>query len=150
MSLTPTQDCGIPNTTVEVAQSAFPDGNAYIRLRDKLGAIFKDEIFSDLYPQRGQPAEASWRLGLVTLVQFAEDLTDRQAADAVRGRIDWKYVLGLDLSDQGFHYLILSEFRSRLIQARAEHILFETVLKLFRDREFLKQVDDRGQIPRIF
>ena len=138
MSLQPTQDYEIPKTTIEVALSAFPDGNAYIRLRDELGAIFTDEIIYDLYPQRGQPAEAPWRLALVTLMQFAENLTDRQAADAVRGRIDWKYVLGLELADQGFHYSILSEFRSRLIQARAEHLLFETMLKLFRDRELLK------------
>ena len=138
MSLQPTQDYEIPETTIEVVLSAFPDGNAYIRLRDELGTIFKDEIFSDFYPQRGQPAEAPWRLALVTLMQFAENLTDRQAADAVRGRIDWKYVLGLDLADQGFHYSILSEFRSRLIQAQAEHLLFETMLKMFRDRELLK------------
>jgi transposase len=70
-------------------------------------------------------------------MQFAENLTDRQAVDAVRGRIDWKYVLGLELADQGFHYSILSEFRSRLIQAQAEHLLFETMLKLFRDRKLL-------------
>lgn len=138
MSLQPTQNYEVPDATVKIAYSAFPDGNIYIRLRDELGTIFKDEVFGDLYPQRGQPAEAPWRLALVTLMQFTENLTDRQAADAVRGRIDWKYVLGLDLTDPGFHYSVLSEFRSRLIQERAEYLLFETMLKLFKDRGFLK------------
>jgi transposase len=138
MSLQPTQNYEVPDATVKIAYSAFPDGNIYIRLRDELGTIFKDEVFGDLYPQRGQPAEAPWRLALVTFMQFTENLTDRQAADAVRGRIDWKYVLGLDLTDPGFHYSVLSEFRSRLIQERAEYLLFETMLKLFKDRGFLK------------
>lgn len=78
----------------------------------------QDEDFHDLFPVRGQPAEAPWRLALVTLMQYAEGLTDRQAADAVRTRIDWKYVLSLELTDTGFDFSILSEFRSRLL-ARA-------------------------------
>jgi transposase len=65
-------------------------------------------------------------------MQFAENLTDRQAADAVRSRIDWKYVLGLDLTDPGFHYSVLSEFRTRLIEEKAEHLLLETMLTHFR------------------
>jgi transposase len=138
MSLHPTHDFTIPSQTAQVAKSAFPDGNLYLSMRDELGTIFSDEQFHQLYSQRGQPAEAPWRLALVTLMQFAENLTDRQAADAVRGRIDWKYVLGLELTDQGFHYSILSEFRSRLIDGQAEHIMFETLLKLFKERNLLK------------
>ena len=138
MSLHPTHDFTIPSQTAQVAKSAFPDGNLYLSMRDELGTIFSDEQFRQLYSERGQPAEAPWRLALVTLMQFAEDLTDRQAADAVRGRIDWKYVLGLELTDQGFHYSILSEFRSRLIDGQAEQIMFETLLKLFKERNLLK------------
>jgi transposase len=138
MSLHPTHDFTIPSQTAQVAKSAFPDGNLYLSMRDELGTIFSDELFRQLYSKRGQPAEAPWRLALVTLMQFAEDLTDRQAADAVRGRIDWKYVLGLELTDQGFHYSILSEFRSRLIDGQAEHIMFETLLKLCKERNLLK------------
>ena len=82
-------------------------------MRDELGTIYRDDQFADLYPRVGQPAEAPWRLALVTIMQFAENLTDRQAADAVRGRIDWKYALGLELTDAGFDFSILSEFRSR-------------------------------------
>jgi transposase len=61
-------------------------------LRDTLGTIYEDEQFADLFPQRGQPALAPWRLALVCVLQFLEGLSDRQAANAVRGRLDWKYV----------------------------------------------------------
>ena len=62
-------------------------------MRDELGALYDDEVFARLFPTRGQPAEAPWRLALVTVLQFAEGLSDRQAAEAVRARIDWKYAL---------------------------------------------------------
>jgi transposase len=87
-----------------------------MQMRDELGSLFNDEQFVDLFPNVGQLAEAPWRLALVTVMQFAETLTDRQAADAVRGRIDWKYALSLELTDEGFDASVLSEFRSRLVQ----------------------------------
>ena len=89
-------------------------------LRDELGAIYTDEEFADLYPERGQPALAPWRLALVTLLQYVEDLTDRQAAEAVRTRLDWKYLLGLELTDPGFDASVLVEFRQRLLAQGAE------------------------------
>lgn len=138
MSLQPTRDFTIPALTVEVARAAFPDGNGYMRLREELGTIFTDDVFEALYPRRGQPAEAPWRLAVVTLLQFAERLTDRQAADAVRSRIDWKYLLGLELTDTGFHYSVLCEFRNRLIEGQAEGLLFERLLQLFQARGVLK------------
>jgi transposase len=103
----------VPELTARVARAAFPKGNPYLRLRDELGHVFHDGDFADLYPRRGQPALSPWKLALVTVMQFAEDLSDRQAADAVRGRIDWKYALGLELDDPGFHFSVLSEFRGR-------------------------------------
>jgi transposase len=139
MSLQPTQDFTIPELTVQVAHAAFPKGNDYMRLRDELGTIFTDAAFATLYPRRGQPAEAPWRLALVTLLQFAERLTDRQAADGVRSRIDWKYLLGLELTDKGFHYSVLCEFRCRLIEGGAEALLFEQLLTLFKARGLLKE-----------
>jgi transposase len=72
-----------------------------MRLRDALGTLYDDELFADLFPTRGQPAEAPWRL-LVTVFQFMEDLSDRQAAQAVRRCIDWKYALGLPLISNPF------------------------------------------------
>src|SRR5258708_19474900 len=86
-----------------------------MQMRDVLGSIYNDEDFADLFPKDGQPAEAPWRLGLVTVMQFVENLSDQQAADAVRGRLDWKYLLGLELTDPGFDASVLSEFRARLI-----------------------------------
>ena len=76
----------IPLDTQRAARGAFPKGCPSIRLRDELGAIFSDEDFANLYPDCGQPAYAPWRLALVTILQFAEGLSDRQAAEAVRDR----------------------------------------------------------------
>jgi transposase len=74
----------------------------YLRMRDAFGAIVADHEFAALFPTRGQPAEAPWRLAMVTIMQYVEDLSDRRAADAVRSRIDWKYALSLELTDSGF------------------------------------------------
>lgn len=83
----------VPEEMVRVVRAVFPKGNIYVSLRDNLGTIYRDELFADVYPDRGQPAYAPWRLALVTVFQFMENLTDRQAADAVRSRLDWKYAL---------------------------------------------------------
>jgi transposase len=109
-----------------------------MQMRDELGTMYRNDQFADLYPTVGQPAEAPWRLALVTILQFAENLTDRQAADAVRGRIDWKYALGLELTDAGFDFSVLSEFRTRLIAGGAEEQLLTQMLALLVDRGLLK------------
>src|SRR3954451_21377787 len=99
MSLKPTPIEPVPEATARIAKAAFRKGNPLLELRDELGAIFRDADFADLFPRRGQPGLAPWRLALVTLLQFREDLADRRAAEAVRARIDWKYLLGLELDD---------------------------------------------------
>ena len=78
----------VPDDTARIARAAFPRGNPYLLLRDRLGPVFDDAGFADLYPRRGQPAYTPWRLALVTLLQFREGLSDRQAAEAVRKRSD--------------------------------------------------------------
>jgi transposase len=93
MSLQPKEITPVPEETVRVARAAFPKGNAWLSLRDELGTIYSDEMFAGLYPSRGQPAEAPWRLALVLVMQFSDGLSDRQAAEAVRSRIDWKYLV---------------------------------------------------------
>src|SRR5688572_21283109 len=128
MCLRPEEIGPVPEETARVARAAFPSGNLYLRIRDALGAIYDDARFARLFAARGRPAEAPWRLALVTVLQFAEGLSDRQAADAVRGRIDWKYALGLELSDPGFDFSVLSEFRRRLIEGAAEHLLLDKLL----------------------
>ena len=80
----------IPADTLRVAKAAIPKGNTQLRLRDSLGTIFDDSLFAPLFPKKGQSAVAPWRLALVTVMQFAEGLSDRDAADAVRVRTAWK------------------------------------------------------------
>ena len=128
----------IPEQTIQIARAAFPKGNPYLRMRDALGPIYSNPNFAHLFPKEGQPAEAPAQLALVTIMQFAEGLSDPQAADAVRGRIDWKYALALELTDPGFDASVLSEFRTRLLAGNAELLLFETMLTLFREQGLLK------------
>jgi transposase len=127
--LTPNSDHEIPEMTVEVAKAAFPKGNAVMKIRDELGLLFEDQEFAKFYPAIGQPSVSPARLALVTILQFMENLTDREAADAVRSRIDWKYLLSLELSDPGFHYSVLTEFRQRLLEHGAEEMLLDRILE---------------------
>jgi transposase len=128
----------IPEETARVARAAFPAGNPYLRMRDELGALVEDPALAHLFPRRGQPAQAPWRLALVTVFQFAENLSDRQAADAVRARIDWKYALSLPLADAGFDHTVLSEFRRRLVEGGAEAVVLDGLLDRFHQRGLLK------------
>jgi len=138
MSLHPEPIEPVPEETARVARAAFPRGNPCVQLRDLLGSIYADADFADLFPRRGQAAEAPWRLALVTVLQFAEGLSDRQAAEAVRGRIDWKYALGLALEDPGFDFSVLSEFRTRLIAGAAEQRLLDLLLSQCQARGLLR------------
>jgi transposase len=138
MSLHPHAVEPVPEQTALVARTAFRAGSLAIRTRDELGAVYRDELFAPLFPARGQPAVAPWRLMLVTILQFTEDLTDRQAADAVRGRIDWKYALSLDLGDEGFDFSVLSEFRQRLLASGPAQMLLDTLLDHLKSQGVLK------------
>jgi len=104
MSMRPQEISPVPEETARVAQAANPKGNVYMSMRDQLGSIYQDQMFAALFPQRGQPAEAPWRLALVTVMHYMQGLSDRQAAEAVRERIDWKYALSLELTDPGFDF----------------------------------------------
>jgi len=138
MSLKPAPIQPVPETTARVAKAAFRKGNPLLKLRDELGAIFADTDFADLFPRLGQPGLPPWRLALVTVLQFRENLPDRQAAEAVRARIDWKYLLGLELDDPGFDHSVLCEFRSRLLAGGAEERLLGKLLDACRARGLLK------------
>src|SRR4029450_2714503 len=142
MSLRPHTLEPVPEETARVAHAAFPKGNPYLLLRDTLGTIFQDDDFAPCFPLEGQPGLPPWRLALVTLMQFREHLTDRQAAEAVRARIDWKYLLGLALTDPGFDFSVLSEFRDRLLAGSAEVLLLDKLLEQCSARGLLKA---RGQ-----
>ena len=128
MSLHPHVITPVPEETARVARAAFPKGNPCLRLYEELGTIFTDPDLAELFAQRGQPAEAPFRLALITVLQFLEGLSDRQAADAVRARIDGKYLLCSELDDPGCDYPILCEFRARLLAGGAEQKLFGLVI----------------------
>jgi transposase len=138
MSIQTRTETPIPAETKRVADLAFPQGNPFMRLRNELGEIYADEQFAELFSERGQPAQSPGHLALVTVMQFAEGLSDRQAADAVRARIDWKYALGLELTDPGFNYSVLSEYRTRLIQGSQALALLDTLLNHLKQRGWLK------------
>jgi len=138
MSRHPQPVPSVPQITSQVAHAAFPKGNLYMRIRDKLGSIYDDEMFTVLYPRRGQPTISPWRLALITVMQFVENLSDRQAADAVRARIDWKYALSLDLTDEGFDFSVLSEFRNRLSEGNLEQELLDHLLQCCHKHGWIK------------
>jgi transposase len=139
MSMYPRDLGSIPEETARVAHAACPKGTLAMRIRDVLGELYQDEHFRDLYPVEGQPAYDPWRLALVTVLQYTENLTDRQAANAVRERIDWKYALGLELTDPGFDFTLLSAFRTRLVENGAENRLLERLLEISKERGWLNR-----------
>lgn len=154
MSLRPAPIGEIPAETARVARAAFPGGTVIMHLRDEFATLYEDADFCGLYSARGQPGLPPWRLALVTVFQFLEHLSDRQAADAVRGRIDWKYAPsasgagrcfadgslrdGLELTDAGFHFSVLAEFRARLVAGKAEHLLLDRMLERFKARGLVR------------
>lgn len=138
MSLQPQNTYPIPADTQRIAQAAFPKGNLYMRMRDELGEIYQDASYAELFPGRGQKAESPGRLAWVTVMQYSEGMSDRQAAEAVRARIDWKYVLGLELDDPGFNYSVLSEFRERLVAGQKEQLLLDELLSRLKELKLLK------------
>lgn len=138
MSLKPSVIEPVPEETLRIARAAFPRGNLYLSMRDELGVLFEDADFTGLFPSRGQPAFPPWRLALITVMQFLENLSDRQTAEAVRSRIDWKYALGLELTDSGFDYSVLSGFRQRLADNGEQSLLLDRMLELLRGKKLLK------------
>jgi transposase len=137
MSLRPNGLMQIPAETSRVARAAFSKGCLVMRVRDALGPLFTDEQFAELFAARGRPAWSPARLALVLVLQFVEGLTDRQAADAVRARLDWKYALGLDLCDSGFDASVLTEFRARLLADGQTERLLGLLLDRLRERGLL-------------
>jgi transposase len=128
----------VPQATQRVAQAAFPKGCLCMSIRDQIGLIYQDEQFQMLFSRRGQPAENPCRLVLICILQFIENLSDRQAANAVCGRIDWKYLLSLELEDSGFDASVLTEFRARLLKGGLEQELLDAFLARFREEGLLK------------
>jgi transposase len=129
----------VPEATAAAVKAAFPKGNLYVDLRMELGAIYDDSLFADFYADRGPPVEVTpWRLALATIMQYIEGLTDRQTADAVRRCMDWKYALSLELTDPGFDFTLLHDFRQRLLLHDGAQNLLDTLLDLCKARGWMK------------
>ena len=99
-----------------------------VQVRDRLGQWLEDEEFAAAFGDRGRPGWSPSRLALVTVLQRVEDLTDRPAAEAVRTRIDWQYLLGLPLDDPGFDHTVLAEFRARVAEGGLEQVVLDALL----------------------
>jgi transposase len=139
MTLRPQPLPPVPEATVAAVQAAFPKGNLYVELRAEFGPLYDDQLFADLYPPQGRPVEvAPWRLALVVVMQYIEGLTDRQAADAVRRCMDWKYALSLELTDPGFNFTLLHDFRCRVLTHEAGQRFLDTFLAACNARGWLK------------
>ena len=138
MSMHPSPIEPVPEETARVARAAFRKGNLLMRIRDEIGILYDDQMFASLYDARGQLAISPWRLALVTVFQFLENLSDRQAAEAVRSRIDLKYALSLELGDPGFDFSVLCEFRARLLAGGRDQNLLEVMLEHLHQRGLVK------------
>src|SRR5271166_3693261 len=99
-----------------------------VQIRDRLGQWLGDEDFAQVFGIRGRPGWSPSRLALVTVLQRAEHMTDRLAAESVRTRIDWQYLLGLPLDDPGFDHTVLAEFRGRVADAGLEQVVLDALL----------------------
>jgi transposase len=104
-----------------------------IRVRDRLAEVFADEPFTGAFGVRGAPGMAPAVLSLVTVLQFAENLTDRQAAAMAVRAIDWKYAIGAELTDTGFDPSVLARFRARLAEHGLERVVFDRLVDHCRD-----------------
>jgi transposase len=138
MSLKSVSHSHIPDNTAYLLERICPDGHPFITLREELGSLFTDEQFAHLYSHQGRPVVSPATLALVCILQYMEGLTDRQTVQAVQMRIDWKYLLGLDLDDPGFDHTVLSDFRQRLVDKQAAHLPFDLLLKACKQRGLLK------------
>jgi transposase len=124
---------------VAAVQAAFPRGNPYVALRAEFGTLSEAQLFADLSPPGGRPVEvAPWRVALVVVMQDIEGLTDRQAAAAVRRGLDGQYALSLALTEPGFDFTLLDDFRQRLRAHEAGQRFLETFLAACKARGWIK------------
>jgi transposase len=117
----------VPELTARMARASSPKGNLAMRIREELGEVYADARFAAAFGARGRPGISPGQLIMASVLQFSENLTDRQAAEAVRDRITWKYALGLELEDPGFDASVLSEFRSRLVDGDLTSLALEAL-----------------------
>ena len=149
--LKPNVECGIPEETIKVAKAAFPLGNMYLSLRDTLRPIYEAELFQDLYPSLGQPAVSPGRLALVTVMQYVEDLSDRQAAEAMRRVLDEDARMAPDWLRENLKEAWIKRYERRLegyrlpaSQAKREQLAVEIGMAMTCSRQ---SISDHAQPP---
>jgi transposase len=138
MSMQPKPWPEVPERTARTARSSSRKGNLAMRIRDELGAVYVDEAFAAAFAVRGRPGISPAQLMIVTVLQFTENLTDRQAAEAVRDRITWKYAIGVELEDPGFDPTVLSEFRDRLVREDLVRLALDVLLERLAGQGLVK------------
>jgi transposase len=138
MSMQPKPWPEVPERTSRTARASSRKGNLAMRIRDELGAVYADEQFTGAFAVRGKPGISPAQLMIVTVLQFTENLTDRQAGEAVRDRITWKYAIGVELEDPGFDPTVLSEFRDRLVRQDLVRLALDALLERLAGQGLVK------------
>jgi transposase len=139
MSLKIQAPWAMPEEMGRIGKVLLEEKNAYRLIGDELFVRLNEQDFADLYSVEGKPGLSPVILAFVTVFQFMEKLADRQAAEALRMRLDWKYALHLPLEYGGFDFSVLSEFRDRLIAGRAESRVFEKLVEQIRGMGLIKE-----------
>ncbi|WP_431914939.1 IS1182 family transposase [Nonomuraea jabiensis] len=122
-----------------MARASNPRGTTAMWVRDRLDGLWRDEDFAEWYPRDGRPGLSPAQLATVCVLQFLLDLSDRQAAEAVRCRIDFKYALAMGLDDPGFHHSVLADFRDRLTQGDRADRLLDLALARLKDAGLVRE-----------
>jgi transposase len=130
---------GMPAETAAIGKAILKEDSPYRLIGDRLFERYSENDYADLYSPEGKPGISPVILAFVTVFQFMERLPDRQAAESLRMRMDWKYALHLPLAYEGFDYSVLSEFRDRLLAHQAEGRVFEQLVQEFRTMGLIKE-----------
>jgi transposase len=139
MSIRPCLGAGVPELTARVARASNPAGTTAMWVRDRLDGLWSDEDFARWYPRDGRPGISPAQLATVSVLQFLLGLSDRDAAEAVRCRIDFKYALGPGLDDPGFHHSVLGDFRERLLEEGRADRLLDLVLARLKEAGLVRE-----------
>ncbi|MCT9010567.1 transposase [Streptomyces rhizosphaerihabitans] len=148
MCIQPRSGSEVPELTVKVARASNPHGTTAMAIRDHLDGLWRDEDFVEWYPRDGKPGLSPAQLATVSVLQFLLKLSDRQAAETVRCRIDFKYAMGMELDDPGFHHSVLTDFRERLAEdGRADKLLDLVSLNGSKPPNWSGNEEDNGPTP---
>lgn len=138
MSLQVQEPWEIPEETKKIGEKLLKKGSLYQLVGDEIFEQYRESDFADLYSKEGKPGISPVILAFVSIFQFVEDYPDREAAEAMRMRIDWKYAMHLPLDYAGFDYSVLCEFRERLLKGKAETRIFDLLVKILKDKGLIK------------